>query len=126
VRNALHELSQWGITLVSAVGRSNLNEGKQNFAMHPVTCGNHNASCMLIFPFVPATFGGCLETNSTVRHYCDFFSPTFPTSQQFSLFSKQYSPTEQALLTHCSAKHFQLHGVDYYYYYYYYYNHHHQ
>jgi len=38
-------------------------------------------------------------------------SSTFLTSQQFSLFSKQHSPTDQALLTHCSAKHFQLHGM---------------
>ena len=38
-------------------------------------------------------------------------SSTFLTSQQFSLLSKQYSLTAQALLIHCFAKNFQMYGM---------------
>jgi hypothetical protein len=50
----------------------------------------------------------------TRQKFCSLLlssSSTFLTSQQFSRFSKQYSLPDQALLIHCSAKHFQLYGM---------------
>jgi hypothetical protein len=48
----------------------------------------------------------------TRQMFCSLSSPsTFLTSQQFSLFSKQYIPPDQALLIHCSAKTTQLYGM---------------
>jgi hypothetical protein len=83
------------------------------------------ASCELLFPFGPATFGVAWKATEPfiVVVAVIFFLPTFLMRSRSDV-SKKSSLPDQALLIHCSAKNFQLYGMYYYYYYHYYYHHH--